>query len=137
MNAGTTTAGAGTGDQQLGCSTITVPVDEVTGWLDSIHLQDGTISVAGWAQDPDDPQEHLQIHVYDTTAAGTRLYTGAIADIDRPDFAAVVLSDGSDHGYATDIPAPDAASHSVCVYATTSDSGSDALLGCQTVSEAT
>ena len=74
--------------------------------------------------------------MYDTSAAGTRMFAGAVADVDRPDFAAVILSDGSDHGYATDIPAPDAVVHNVCVYAITSDAGSDALLGCQTATEA-
>jgi hypothetical protein len=136
VNAATITAAAGSDDQELGCRTITVPVDQVTGWLDPIHVQDGKISVSGWAQDPDDPKEHLRIRVYDTTAAGTRMFAGAVADVDRPDFAAVILSDGSDHGYATDIPAPDAVVHNVCVYAITSDAGSDALLGCQTVTEA-
>jgi|SRR5664279_794095 len=85
----------------------------------------------------DDPTEHLGIRVYDTTATGTRLYTGADADIDRPDFVAVILSDGSDHGYATDIPAPGQTANDVCVYAVTSSTGSDALLGCQTVTDST
>ena len=63
------------GDQQLGCQTVTVPLADDVGWLDPIRIAGGAIgTVSGWAQDPSDSAGHLQIQLYQNTAADTQLY---------------------------------------------------------------
>jgi hypothetical protein len=116
---------------------VTVPLADDVGWLDPIRIAGGAIMVSGWAQDPSDSAGHLQIQLYQNTAADTQLYPAAVADLDRPDFAADVEADTSDHGYAATIPMAAGVS-TVCVYAVPASIGAvgDELLGCQAVSGA-
>ncbi len=127
------------GDQQLGCQTVTVPLADDVGWLDPIRTAGGAIMVSGWAQDPSDSAGHLQIQLNENAGAVTQPYPAAVADLDRPDFAAEVEADTSDHGYAATIPlAADVST--VCVFAVAGigEGGAthDALLGCQAVTSA-
>ena len=80
--------------------------------------------------------------VYQNTATAAQPFAGTIADLDRPDFAAEIEADTSDHGYAATIPVAPGA-RTVCVYAVAAvssvDAGggtADALLGCQAVTAA-
>ena len=76
----------------------------------------------------------MQIHVYDSSASGTRGYPGFHADGNRPDVAAVFPGYGSDHGYHIQIPSVEPGPHTVCTYAITTNGGAgNTQLGCQTV----
>ena len=83
---------------------------------------------------PNDPGEHVEIHVYDTSASGTRGYPGFRAGRSRPDVAAAFAGYGTDHGYGVDVPSFEPGRHTVCTYAiTTSGGAGNTQLGCQTV----
>ncbi|HYN74271.1 MAG TPA: hypothetical protein VES60_17390 [Nakamurella sp.] len=116
----------------LGCRTI--QVRNAVGYLDGVGVDTRQIVTAGWALNPNNPGEHVEIHVYDTGPSGTRGYPGFRADGDRPDVAWVFPGYGADHGYRTAIPSVEVGTHSVCTYAITTGGGAgNALLGCRTI----
>ena len=126
------TTGGGASNSLLGCQTI--QVRNAFGYLDTVTATPGHITATGWALNPNDPGEHVEIHVYDTSASGTRGYPGFRAGRSRPDVAAAFAGYGTDHGYGVDIPSFEPGRHTVCTYAiTTSGGAGNTQLGCQTV----
>jgi|GEM_PF-1927770 len=126
------TTGGGISNTLLGCQVV--QVRNAFGYLDAVTTAPGVITAAGWALNPNTPAEHVQIHVYDTSASGTRGYPGFYADGNRPDVAAVFPGYGSDHGYRIQIPSVEPGPHTVCTYAITTNGGAgNTQLGCQTV----
>ena len=99
------------------------------GTLDGASRAPGTITVNGWAIDPD-TSAPLTVHVYvdgKWAALGT---TG----ISRPDVAASYPGWGTDRGYSVTVPVT-AGTHDVCVYGINQLVGtSNSKLGCRTVS---
>jgi hypothetical protein len=77
-----------------------------TIYLDGLSSdRDRTVSVCGWAYDPDNPSQSIWVHVY-LFGQGDPIYLGATeANILRPDLAP--LNIGTYHGYAAtfDVPA--------------------------------
>ena len=111
---------------KLTCQDISVPgsrppigsLDAVVGGLDSI-------TVGGWALDPD-TSDSISVHVYvDGVATAAR-----VASTDRPDVARI-YGLGATHGFDATINASPG-SHNVCVYAIDSISG-NTFLGCRNV----
>lgn len=110
----------------LGCRTVSVPTGPPFGSLDVVSAGVGSVSVAGWAIDPDTAAP-IQVHVY-VGAAGTAL----AADQRRGDVGAVFPPYGPLHGYSATLAAG-AGAQQVCAYAINVGSGGNTLLGCRTV----
>ncbi|GAB2452095.1 hypothetical protein HD599_002546 [Conyzicola lurida] len=111
---------------QIGCVNVTTRSGAPIGSFDTSTGGVGTVSVGGWALDPD-------------TTAATRidLYVGKTlgysfpANTARSDVAALYPGYGAAHGFATTVKAP-AGTHNVCAYAINVGAGSNKLLGCKT-----
>ena len=108
----------------LGCSTVTVPrSDLATGYVDSVTSAAGGVRVTGWAVDK-------------TTSAPTFVWINVDgkggpyrATVNLPWTASAYPGTGSMHGFDVAIPTTPG-THKVCV------SGSQALLGCESVTVA-
>ena len=96
------------------------------GMLDVAAPGPGAVTVAGWALDPSDPQS-IGVHV---SIDGTSVPLTASGD--RGDVAAAFPGLGSAHGFNATLPAGPGA-HQVCVYGINTGAGSNALIGCRTV----
>ena len=135
-NAAALAAGYGTGDgcsaygnrnfwnyftDWFGPTTQRMPV----GTVDSISTTISSITVTGWALDPDTANPIL-VHIYVDGAANP-----VIADAARPDVGAAYRK-GDRHGYVASVPSGPG-THQVCVYAIDSSGGTNPLLGCRTV----
>lgn len=115
----------------IGCRQVAVR--DAFGNLDAVSATAGSIRVTGWAVNPNDTGEDVEIHVYDTVDGATTGTPGYRAGVDRSDVAAA-FGLGSDHGYVIDQPAAPGA-HQVCAFAITTGGGTgNTLLGCSTVS---
>lgn len=129
--------GAG-GHVQLGCKTVTVPAatSDIAekgrvpfGNFETLSTATGSVSVAGWAIDPD-TSASIPVHVY-VGAAGTALTASA----SRPDVAAHYPGYGDKHGFAATLgaaPGP----QTVCAYAINTGPGGHVLLGCKSITVA-
>lgn len=120
---------AGVTQDALGCRTVSVPTGPPFGSLDVVDAGVGTVSVAGWAIDPDTAGP-IQVHIY-VGSAGTAF----VADQGRADVGRVYPSYGSGHGFSATLAAG-AGSHQVCAYAINVANGSNVLLGCRVVTVA-
>lgn len=122
---------AGAGDNALlGCRTVRVP-SEAFGHLDAAAWSAGTLSVQGWAVDPD-VASAVAVHVY---ADGVPV---AVLDASAPraDVAGAHPLHGERHGYGGTVALP-ARPGTVCAYAVdvrTPDgtTAANPLLGCRT-----
>lgn len=124
-----TTAG-GAGNSLLGCQNVVVR--NAFGAFDLIGSRAGNIVAAGWALNPNTPDEGVEIHVYDSSASGTRGYSGFRANQPRSDVGDAYPGYGDSHGYWAEIPAVEPGVHSVCTYAITTGGGAgNTLLGCR------
>ena len=116
----------GGANRLLGCRGVTVPSGSPIGSLDVVSAGPGSVTVAGWAIDPDTTAP-IPVHVY-VGGAGTAL----TADQGRPDVSAVFPPYGEAHGYSAVLGAP-AGPVTACAYAINVGAGGNALLGCRTV----
>lgn len=115
------------GNPLLRCEQVRVPGGDPFGSVDSISVSNGSISVSGWAIDPDVPSS-IPVHVY-VNGVGTAI----MADRSRPDVGAVYPLYGPKHGYSTTVKASKG-SNLVCVFAINQGSGStNPVLQCVTV----
>ena len=112
----------------LGCRTVTVLVPDATpptGSLDFAAAGAGSVSVAGWAIDPDTAGP-IAVHVYVDTSG-----TVTTASNLRPDLAVAFPAYGGGHGFALTVAATRGA-HQVCAYAINNLAGAaNTLLGCR------
>lgn len=114
----------------LGCRQVTV--QNAFGTLDAVTSTTGAIRLTGWAINPNDIAEDVEIHVYDTVGGVTVGTPGNVAGADRPDVAAA-FGQGADHGFGIDLPAAPG-DHQVCAFAITTGGGvGNTLLGCRAV----
>jgi len=112
---------------QIGCRTLTVTNRAPFGAIDVASGGAQSITVAGWALDPDTTGP-IQVHVYVDGIARV----GVTADVTRTDVGAAFRL-GDNHGYAVAVPVSSGA-HSVCVYAIDASlAGPNPQLGCRTV----
>ncbi len=119
--------GAG-GNSLLGCGRVVVPVDPV-GSLDTVRRNaDGTVTVAGWALDPESAQS-IQVHVY----LGNAGYPLTAAR-SRPDVAAAYPGNGDRHGFSATLPAARGPLF-VCAYGINQPgtAGGNSVIGCGVV----
>jgi GH25 family lysozyme M1 (1,4-beta-N-acetylmuramidase) len=99
------------------------------GAIDGTARAPGTITVSGWAIDPD-TSAPMTVHVYVDGKYATKGVTG----VSRPDVAASYPGWGSDRGYSITVPVT-AGTHTVCAYGINQLVGtSNSKLGCRTVS---
>ncbi|MBM9467698.1 CAP domain-containing protein [Nakamurella leprariae] len=116
----------------LGCRTVTVR--DAFGVLDGVSVSGGRMTVSGWALNPNNPGEQVEIHVYDSGPSGTKGYSGNRAGAGRPDVAAVFPGYGANHGYSISQPITGRGRHSICAFAITTGGGAgNPLLGCRDV----
>lgn len=115
------------GNPLLRCDQVRVPGGDPFGSVDSITVSNGSITVAGWAIDPD-VASAIPVHVY-VNGVGTAI----TANQSRPDVAAVYPLYGPKHGYSTTVKAAKG-SNLVCIFAINQGSGSvNPVLQCATV----
>ncbi len=115
----------------LGCTVVSVR--NAFGYLDSVTGRTGTLTVGGWAVNPNNPGERVQIHIYDYGPSGLHGTPGVIANQSRPDVAAVIRGYDANHGYLATVPA-ERGQHRVCTYAITTGGGyGNPQLGCKDV----
>lgn len=114
--------------RDLGCRTVGVGIQPPKGNFEVLSASGSTLTVAGWAFDPDAPTTASQVHVYVDSRA-----TAVTADTARADVGAA-FGVGSSHGFNwSGTVAPGA--HSVCVYAIDLDqSWRNTPLGCRSIS---
>jgi hypothetical protein len=102
----------------LPCVTVTMPGGAPVLVVDTATGAAGTVSVSGWAFDPDTTASlTVQVSVDGSS-------TSTVASGSRPDVAAAYPGYGAAHGYSLAIPAAGGV-HSVCVTATNVGVGSD------------
>lgn len=127
---GINAAGSG-GTAVLRCAPTRVSSDPM-GRVDGVHAGPGSISISGWAFDPD-TVEATDIHVY-VDGAGTNLGPATQA---RPDIAAAYPGWGPAHGFSATLPVARGGTHQVCSYAINIGAGGNIALGCRTVTSPT
>ncbi|WP_197058418.1 zinc-dependent metalloprotease family protein, partial [Modestobacter caceresii] len=99
----------------------------VASW-DGLSASGSTLSVSGWAFDPDQPTVSGQVHVY-VDGQGRSL----TADGARPDVGKAYPGVGDAHGFSTSTTVAPGA-HRVCVFAIdVDDPGQNTLLGCRSI----
>jgi hypothetical protein len=120
--------GLGTGDQSLGCRSVTVGGNP-QGHFESATVGPDAATVQGWALDPDTASP-IDVHVYvDGHFSGAFAAAGS-----RVGVASAYPGFGPAHGFAVTVPLA-AGSHSICVYAINTGSGNaNPGLGCRSVS---
>ncbi|HEY6532734.1 MAG TPA: CAP domain-containing protein [Acidimicrobiales bacterium] len=109
--------------------TACLPEGNVDTTAVKVSVSGSTLTIEGWAWDPDTPNEPIDVHIYvDGEGLAVR------ADRPRPDVAASVAGAGPDHGYRAVVSvAP--GSHEICVYGINAprSPGDNTNLGCRKV----
>ncbi len=126
--------GTGVGDTTLGCLKYTV--GDPVGTLESATVTGRTLTVAGWAVDPDQPTAGATVTVTDRIAGASASAT-VVATAGHPTSGTAVPGAGDAHGFTLSTPISGVGEHTVCataagVRATTVV----ADLGCRTVTVA-
>ena len=110
----------------LGCRTVVVPDSGPFGNLETATTGLGTISVKGWAIDPDTSSPITVNLIVDGSL------TTVTAGDDRPDVAAAFPGKGSTHGFSATLPAG-GGPRQVCAVGLNVGPGTNKFLGCRTV----
>lgn len=113
-------------DVVIGCDWLTVRNTDPIGSLDAVRTTATSITVGGWALDPD-TSASIRVHVYvDGKGAASVAADGARPDVGR------IYGKGDAHGFGTTVPAT-GGSHEVCVYLINQPAGANPRLACRTV----
>lgn len=111
----------------LTCRTVTALTGSPLGVIDSVTASPGSITISGWALDPDSPLP-IAVHVY-VDGAGAA-YT---ANTSRPDIAAAYAGYGEAHGFSMQVPTT-GGTHNVCFYLINLvGPGQNPMIGCRSV----
>ncbi len=97
-----------------------------TGRIDGVTVQGNTVTVSGWALDPDTTAS-TDVHIY-VGSPGKRHHAAQI----RWDLPPADPGYGDAHGFQAELTLPEGRSQ-VCVYAIHDGAGPHTLLGCRTV----
>lgn len=119
----------GIGDNSLlGCRFVAPSTNSTSplGSLDGVTVSGDSVTVSGWAADPDTPSP-IAVHVY-VGSSGHAL----VADRLRPDVGSAYPVFGDSRGFVGSVPIA-AGAHNVCVYAIDNTGGSNVLLGCRRI----
>jgi D-alanyl-D-alanine carboxypeptidase len=109
----------------LNCTVATIGQDPI-GAIDTVATTTG-ISVRGWALDAD-LSGSIDVHAY-----VNGVFAGAVtANGVRPDVDALFPRNGSGHGFDMTVPAQQGP-QTICLYGIDSGPGSNALIGCRTL----
>lgn len=121
---------AGQNFSLIGTRTVSVTAGESpVGVLDQAVGGTDSVSVCGWAYDPDDESRTAYIHVYAGGPAGSGTMLCEIAaDKERPDLGA-----GSRHGFEEQIPVSFSGTKTLYFYAIDTNGNMHALIGTETV----
>lgn len=115
---------SGPGDHSLlGCRLVSVGT--LVGSVDAVSQHGATVRVEGWTLDQSSA-EPIEAHVY-VDGVGV---AAAIAKQPRPDLVTAYPHQGTDHGFAVDVPAA-TGSRNVCVYAVSGVR--NRLIGCRNI----
>jgi hypothetical protein len=124
--------GAGYTNPLLRCRTVTVPGFDPhlpVGGVDSASVVGSTVTIGGWAIDPDTPPSPVRVHVYVNGAA----VAAVTADQARSDVYAVYPRATAAHGFGYSRTLPPG-THQICAYAINLGAGrGNPQVGCQTV----
>ena len=113
----------------MSCRTVQVPSGSPFGAVDAVTLSGGTVSVSGWALDPD-TAEPIDVHVH---VGGTSW--AVRADVARSDIGRYYPDYGPGHGFSASRQVGPG-QHQVCVYGINRGAGTNVLLGCRAVGTA-
>lgn len=116
----------------LGCKTVTVAPAAPVGALDTVVSPDRrTVTVSGWAADPDQPTAAATVTVAITNSAGT---TRTTLDAAGTYPTALAAGLGQAHGFTGSLPLTASGTNTVCVTAVSRSSATVTTdLGCRTV----
>lgn len=119
---------AGGNNINMGCRGATATPSNPVGVIDAVSATSSTISVRGWARDPDSSSP-ISVHVYvDGKAVRSVVANGARSDIEQ----SAPGEAGPAHGFSTSVPAA-LGRHQVCVYGINVGAGSSVSIGCTEV----
>jgi len=111
----------------LGCSTVKVISDgNPVGALDSLVAVPGGVRVSGWAIDPSGSGA-IAVHLYNGATA-----VATTADRERKDIPSSYADYGTAHGFLKTVKTG-SGPQQICAYGIDKGLGSNALLGCSTV----
>lgn len=113
------------GNPRLACRTVTVGSVPV-GVVDTVSTGPGTVTMSGWALDPD-TRAPIRMHV----AVDGKVVTGIVADLPRPDVGRA-KGLGDDHGYRFTVPT-EAGRRQVCLYLINEPHGTNPRMACRDV----
>ncbi len=123
-----TSASAGRGTYDLDSASLVESSPNPIGALELVTGGQATVSVTGYAIDPNQPHDPVPIAV---VIASER--TEFLATVVRPDVAAMYPSAGPVHGFAAQVSTAQVGTRHVCIYAGNLGVGADTLLGCSSV----
>ena len=127
-----------TGDNNIRVSKASTspipPNSDPIATLDSITTGNHTITIRGWAFDPDTPSASIGVHIYIGGSAGdsnaeVHIFT---ANTSRPDVNSAYGISG-DHGFEITIPTLKSGTQAVHIYAINSESGNNPEFAARTV----
>ncbi|WP_263118994.1 N-acetylmuramoyl-L-alanine amidase [Cellulomonas sp. RIT-PI-Y] len=113
-------------DVVIACDWLTVQNATPIGRLDAVSATTTSISVRGWALDPDTTAA-VQVHFY----LDGQFVQAVTADQSRPDVGAA-YGKGDNHGFTATIPAT-GGTRQICAHAINQPTGSNPRIACATV----
>lgn len=120
---------AGYENVPIGCAAVSNAVNRMpTGRIEGAGVTARTVSISGWAFDPDTPNASIYIATY--SPAG--LVSWITASLYRPDVNSVFGIAGQ-HGFAITIPNQPVGSTQYCLYGADDRGTTNSLLGCTSV----
>jgi hypothetical protein len=116
-------------DTQLACKNVLISSGLPFGSLDSITGTNASLTIVGWAIDPDAGQAAIDVDVYVDGAFKLR----TLASVARSDVGAAYPVDGPNHGYSV-VTSVTTGSHTICAYGiNTGPAGTNPKLACHSV----
>ncbi len=111
--------------------------DDPIGHIEAVESPaPGQVRVQGWAYDPSEPTEPVEVRAYVGGRAGTEgalEYELGPALLGRPEVGLKHPKAGEAHGFEASFPTTKSRRQAVCLYATDLGPGADRLLGCRTI----
>lgn len=118
----------GGGDVSASCRTVTATQSNPVGVFEAADATSSTITVKGWARDPDS-RSPISVHV----AVDGKVVRSLRADQARPDVEQSAPGQaGPAHGFTGTVDVGQG-KHTVCLYGINVGAGSNALIGCREV----
>ena len=121
----------GGGNFLLGCKSVQVPTDATTpiGRIDGSSVSGQTVTLSGWALDPNYPASAIYVATYSSTQG---LVAWTPTTVNRPDVNGMFGASGP-HGFTITLPNRPHGPQNLCIYGANGQ-GENYLLGCVYVS---